>query len=151
MEKKYTCPHCGKVIKDNKESWEHKYNNPILICPNCQNEFLRENCKEIAISKVSFDDKLPISLWMLILFLLGIFLLIGTVFPLTGPLRVFHPKRLIFGIILIVAGLIGSADGIKNFKKKRQYLAEEKKRSEMRCANTEYTAKLDALGYNKKK
>ena len=75
----------------------------------------------------------------------------GTVFPLTGPLRVFHPKRLISGIIFIAAGFFGSIDGIKNFKTKKAYLAEEKKRSENRCANAEYVEKLNALGYNKKK
>lgn len=149
MERKYTCPNCGQTSIVNGEEWELDYNCPILTCPNCNHDFLKENCKEIAINKISFDDRLPISLWAIGVFLFGIVLLLSS-FHFGGSVNVFRPKSLIFGIITILAGFAMAVSGIKNFKKKCAYLKEEKEKSKMRCANLEYTAKLQALGYKKK-
>ena len=72
MEKRYTCPDCGWSTVVEGEEWELTYSSPVLTCRNCQKEFLRKECKEIAISNVSFDDKLPITLWAFMPLLLGI-------------------------------------------------------------------------------
>ena len=146
MEKKYTCTHCGQENLISGEEWELQYNSPILICPICKNEFLRDECKEIAISKVSFDDKLPVSLWAFGVILVGVVLLLCS-FHFGSSVMIFRPKNLIFGLIAIVAGVAMAVSGVKNFKKKRTYLAEEKKRSMERCSDSNYTEKLFALGY----
>ena len=63
---------------------------------------------------------------------------------------IFRPKNLFFGIIAIGAGFTMAVSGIKNFKKKCAYLKGEKETSKIRCTNSDYTAKLKALGYKKK-
>ncbi len=149
MNKIFTCPHCSHSVSVASEEWEMDYNCPILVCPECKNEFLRENCKEIAISKISFDDKLPVSLWSLGLFIVGIVAFLFC-FSDGGGVLIFRPKMVIAGIIFIIAGLGMAVSGIKNFKKKRSYLKEEKERSKTRCADANYTDKLISLGYKTK-
>ena len=149
MERSYLCPHCQQNTILEGEEWELDYNCPVLTCPSCNNEFLKEGCKEIAISNINLDDRLPISIWALGICLVGILLLL-TSFHFSNSVMIFRPKNLIFGIIVILMGLTMAVSGIKNFKKKCVYFKIEKEKSKTRCANLEYTTKLETLGYKKK-
>lgn len=149
MERKYVCPNCGQTNIINGEEWELDYNCPISTCLNCNHDFLREDCKEIAINKISFDDRLPISIWAFGIFLFGVILLLSG-FHFGNSIMILRPKNLIFGIIVILAGFSMVVSGIKNFKKKCAYLKKEKEESKIRCANSDYTAKLETLGYKRK-
>ncbi len=149
MEKRYNCPHCGYGTVVKGEEWEVTYSGPILTCTNCQKEFLKEGCREIAISKVSLDDKLPFSVWYFVLLIAGIVGLLTSV-HFGGAVTIYRPKNAIFGIIALAAFFYGVFSGIRKFKKKRAYLKEETQRSQARCADGEYVEKLQALGYKKK-
>ena len=149
MEKRYVCPDCGWSAVLEGEEWELTYNRPVLTCRNCQKEFLRKECKEIAISKVSFDDKLPVTLWLFIPLVVGVIGLLTCV-HFGGAVTIFRPKNAIFGLGGFAVFFYGVFSGIKNFKKKRTYLKEEKRRSHVRCADAEYVKKLQNLGYTEK-
>ena len=150
MVRKYVCPHCAKISIIQGEAWELDYSSPVLTCTKCQKEFLREKSKEIAVSKVSFDDKLPISLWSIGILLAGVVMLLLS-FHFDDGVTIFRPKNLIIGAIFVVASFSMAINGIKNFKKKHTYLKEESQRSQARCADASYVDRLTALGYKIKK
>ena len=149
MERRYTCPHCQQTTILEGEEWELDYNCPVFVCPSCNNEFLKEGCKEIAISKITLDDRLPISLWAIGICLVGVILLL-TGFHFDNGVIILRSKNLILGIVAIVLGFAMAVSGIKNFKKKCIYLKTEREKSRTRCANLGYTTKLETLGYKKK-
>jgi len=148
MERRYTCPHRHQTSIFEGEEWELDYNCPVLICSSCNNEYLKEGCKEIAISKISLDDRLPISLWAIGICLAGVLLVLSG-FHFGNSVMIFRPKNMIFGIIAILAGLTMAVSGIRSFKKKCTYFKFEKEASKIRCSNLEYTTKLETLGYKK--
>lgn len=150
MEKRYVCPQCGEAAVIKGEEWEMDYNDPVLVCKKCSKEFLRPGCREIAISKIRFDDTLRVSLWAILPLLGGIALILLSL-SFHGAVAVTRPKNLILGILFILAGIYLVISCLKNHNKKQAYLRAESKRSRERCADPDYKDKLVAMGYKIKK
>ena len=85
---------------------------------------------------MSFDDKLPVTLWLFIPLVVGVIGLLTCV-HFGGAVTIFRPKNAIFGLGGFAVFFYGVFSGIKNFKKKRTYLKEEKRRSHVRGAEAE--------------
>lgn len=149
MEKICICPHCNFIRPLSADEWVLEYNCPITICPNCKREYLIEGCKELSITKISLGEKLIIPGAFFLTLIMGISLLLHSI-SIFDSFSIFRPKFLFGGIGLLMISFIIASTGIKNFGKKRKYLAEEMNRSQSRCANPAYIKKLEALGYQKK-
>ncbi len=146
MARKYTCPHCGGNVVVEKKDLELKYNCPVLTCGMCQKEFLMEDCKEIAISEVSLNDKLPVPLYLFPMLLLGPISIWGAFYTYNFTALI---VCILVGLWLTVASIVGIFMGVFTFRKRRAYLKEERQRSQIRCADPAYMEKLQALGYKK--
>lgn len=118
------------------------------VCQNCNCEYLNSEKKEIFLSKVSFNDKLPVSLWAFLILLFGAAMLISC-YDFRTYIFIFRPKNLILGLLALVVSVMWIFSDLKNFKKRILYIKNEAAQSKNRCADQQYVDKLESLGYKK--
>ena len=173
------CPSCGSDILTTNESIKEKYGFPLSVCDCCNNEYLSRK-KEIALSGISFLDRLPVRLSnifkVLIITLINVVILscicfffdinagkvmgyiIGAIILFSIATRSFFGGFTIFifpplslVFFFIPFGYGIISNDVEKYKENKQFFKNEKEDSIKRCKNEDYVRKLIMFGYKTKR
>lgn len=145
MKRKCTCTKCGHENVVVGKSWELNHSDPIISCQKCGADVLKKRCRELAISKPCFNDKLPIQGEIFLVLLIGLVQLYSC-FPGGGVVNI-QPNALLAGTFFVVVAILASIGSLKTYKRRLQYIKDERVRSAKRCEDPAHIEKLMALDY----
>lgn len=127
------CPHCNTFIRQTTDG-TYEWGSPLRQCRKCNRRYIDSHYHEVAIEGFSNTDNIRSSWWML---------MIPIVFSVILSIAFPVGFLLTFGLVaLMVCGLNSQ------FKKNKEDMEEEMKRSKERLSNYNYALLLKDAGYN---